>query len=280
MRFKVLGRGLGHELGFGTLVATIMMGNFLTLATPFMAGGAPALIYVLFRQGLAAGQASAVVVLGGVASQLALAGFNLCAAVTLASQLPPGAWLGRAYVVFVLLYFGGLALFAWAALRVEALRPRLEARLAGARSRSWWSRLAGTILDMLADFRRSLIQLTGPGRRAHLGRAVGWAVLYFLLYFGVGLSVMRSLGVSGNTVTLFAWQVVAATIALFTPSPGGSGAAEFGAMFAFGSLLPAGVLPAFIILWRLFTFHLNLLLGGIATAILAGRMSVGGGDQK
>jgi uncharacterized protein (TIRG00374 family) len=278
-RYLVLGRGLGHSLRLRVLVAVIMMGNFMTLSTPFMAGGVPALIYVLHREGLAPGQATAVVVTGGIASQLALAGFNLWAAVHLSTKLAPGAWLGQAYLGFVVVYFALLGAFILAALRVERLRPRMNSWLARREQSHWLTRLARLGVSMIGDFRQSLVQLTGRGF-LRLFQAIVFAAMYFLFYFAVGIAALRALGVAGDPASLFAWQIVAATIALFTPSPGGSGAAELGAMYAFGQILPGAVLPAFIILWRLFTFHANLLLGGMATAWLAGRMSLEGGHRR
>lgn len=276
MRFRLLGGGLGHRIRFPVLVGVIMMGNFLTLATPFMAGGAPVIIYYLSREGMPLGEASAVVILGGVASQTALALFNLGAALVLTVTQPPGAWLGRAYLGFVGIYITAIAAFVWAAFRLESLRPRLEAALRRQSRPAWWAKPAQLLLDMMGDFRRSVEQLTGR----QLGRlvgAVGWAAAYFLLYFMVGVTALAALGVKGDVVTLFAFQVVAATIALFTPSPGGSGVAEFGALYTFGGVVGSAVLPAFIILWRLFTFHLNLAFGGIATGILASRLTLKGG---
>jgi len=273
-----------------------MMGNFLTLATPFMIGGAPVLIYVIHRQGLMMGQAFAVIVLGGVAAQVALAGFNLLAALVLAGQLPAGAWLGRAYLAFVLTYFAALGLFVVLAVRFDRLRPHLETLRRGRRSqdvgeitglrqardgagRGLVARLAGILIALLSDFRASFVHLTGRGLR-HLAAATGWAACYFLLYFAVGLGVLLALDIKGHLPSLFAWQVVASTIALFTPSPGGSGAAELGAMYAFGGMLSAAALPAFVVLWRILTFHLNLLLGAAATAWWANRLARQGGGAS
>lgn len=274
LRYLVLGRGLGYRLNLPVLVGVIMMGNFMTLSTPFLAGGVPAVVYVLHREGLAPGQASAIVVAGGIASQLSLAGFNLWAAVQLSGSLAPGDWLGRAYSGFVALYFLALAVFITLVWRVEWLRPRLMAWLDRHDRSSLPVRLVRLAVSMIGDFRQSLTSLAGRGMRFRfLVPAVACAALCFLLYFGIGLAVVRALGVAGDPLVLLAWQVVAATIALFTPSPGGSGPAELGAMYAFGRVLPGAVLPAFVILWRFFTFHLNLLLGGLATACLAGRIS-------
>lgn len=258
----------------GPLVATIMMGNFLTLATPFMIGGAPALIYVIHRQGLMMGQAFAVIVLGGVAAQVALAGFNLLAALVLAGQLPAGAWLGLAYLAFVLTYFAALGLFVVLAVRFDRLRPHLEAL-----RRRRLSQLAGILIALLSDFRASFVHLIGRGLR-YLAAATGWAACYFLLYFAVGLGVLLARDIKGHLPSLFAWQVVASTIALFTPLPGGSGAAELGAMYAFGGMLSATALPAFVVLWRILTFHLNLLLGAAATAWWADRLARQGGGAS
>lgn len=274
-RLKFLATGLGRPVRMRLLVPGIMAGNFLTLSTPFAAGGAPALVYLLSREGLSLGQASAVVVLGGVSSQLALACFNLLAALVLASHLPPGALLGRAYLTLVAGYFAAIIGFVWLAQRTEKLRPRLEALLGagdGAGRGKWWTRPALLLFRLLEDFRTSVGLLTAQ-KAGVLALSFGCALAYFLLYFAVGIAVLAALRVSGSVLVLFAWQIVAATAALFVPVPGGSGAAELSAAYALGRVVPAAVLPAFVILWRLFTFHLNLTLGGIAAAVLARRLS-------
>ncbi|MDP2873218.1 MAG: flippase-like domain-containing protein [Bacillota bacterium] len=275
LRLRFLAAGLGRTVEMRLIVPAIMMGNFLTLSTPFMVGGAPALIYTLSRGGLSLGQASAVVVLGGVSSQLALACFNLIAALVLASHLPPGAWLGRAYLGMVVIYFAAIFAFVCLAQRTEKFQPRLQAALganqAAGRPR-WWARPALTLFRLLEDFRGSVGLLTAR-RTGMLALSFGCALVYFLLYFSVGLSALAALRVHGNVIVLFAWQVVAATVPLFVPTPGGSGAAELSAAYALGGAVPAAVLPAFIVLWRLFTFHMNLALGGIAAAVLTRRFT-------
>lgn len=274
LRLRFLSAGLGRPIGMRLIVPGIMAGNFLTLSTPFMAGGAPALIYLLSRAGLTLGQSSAVVVLGGVTSQLALACFNLTAALVLTSYLPPGALLGRAYLGAVAAYFGVIIGFVLFAQRAEMLRPGLET-LVGASGqggrRKWWAKPVLVLFRLLEDFRSSVGLLTAE-KAGVLASSFVCALVYFLLYFSVGLAALAALRVHGSIVVLFAWQVVAATVALFVPTPGGSGAAELSAAYALGTVVPASVLPAYIILWRLLTFHFNLAMGGIAAAMLTRRL--------
>jgi uncharacterized protein (TIRG00374 family) len=76
--------------------------------------------------------------------------------------------------------------------------------------------------------------------------------------------IYRAFGLSGNVF----WGIVSSQayvmlISSFFPLPGGSGAAEVSFLLVYTTYFPRGFINSATLLWRLFTFYLNILVGGL-----------------
>ncbi len=86
--------------------------------------------------------------------------------------------------------------------------------------------------------------------------------LYFS-FLSVGIFLVRAFNPSGDISEIFMDQLPLLYAIFISPTPGGSGVGEFGALPIFSPYLPEESLGLFIILWRILSQYLSAFLGGI-----------------
>ncbi|NPV71830.1 MAG: flippase-like domain-containing protein [Firmicutes bacterium] len=270
LRLQILTKGIGKPSAFSLAFRAILAGNFMTLITPFLFGGAPVVVYGLKKTGMNWGEATAVVVGGGIVSQCALLTMAVWSMVRLNQHGAVIAW-GRLYDFIVPAYAVGLIGFSVLALRADVVEGWMKSwlsrtKVATSRGRNFRLRLVSVgrkLIRNLKEFRKSL-RLLARENIVYVAAAYVYALLYFTMMFAMGPVILAGLGVRYSRVTIFALQVLVYVVAGFTPTPGGSGAAELGSFVLLAPVAPVHVIGAFLVVWRLFTFYLNLLAGGIA----------------
>ncbi|MDI3538799.1 MAG: glycosyltransferase 2 family protein [Bacillota bacterium] len=261
LRLKFLARALNKRLPLTTGLRAILVGNFVTSVTPFLFGGAPAVVYILTQAGLSWTGASAVVVAGGWVAQGTLAVLSLLAVFALRlMRLPlplPGLFVAGISVYVLVLTIAGFLV----------LRPEL-AELA-----LWLvpGRLRPRVRHGLRRFQEHMEQLFTSSPRWLL-LSFGCAALYFLLFFAIAPALLAPEGPALTWLALAALQDAAYLVAAFAPTPGGSGASEFGILYIFRRVLPFPLVKEYILWWRLLTFYLNLFAGGIALSLSTWRL--------
>ncbi|HHV78728.1 MAG TPA: flippase-like domain-containing protein [Firmicutes bacterium] len=258
-RLWVICRSIGYRPRFLRLLAGILAGNFLTLSTPFLAGGAPAVVYALYLEGLSWADATATLLVGGLASQLALGSCAFAALNGLLSLAVPPKWIGP-FVLFIpgyIVFMTSLALLAYFYDRYEYRAKALLRKLPRSSSVMKWLR------DLNTSFRRIL----GPNKPA-FAVAFLFGIVYFLLFFAVAPVCLQALGIRRTWWKIMALQALIHTVAGITPTPGGSGTSELGVFYLFNRVLAPSVIGAYLLLWRGVTFFFNLAMGLIGLLFL------------
>lgn len=264
MRLICLAKVLGKSLGFFDAFLAILTGNFITLVTPFLFGGAPAIVYLLKEAGLTWGEATAVVFGGGVLSQTALSVLALLSLSVVRVTLRPTPW-EKSYFGFTAAYLTLLWAAVLASTNARALRNWIWGR-----DRSPAFRWLGSLLDEFGQ--SSAILVKKGGRWLLLGflSALG----YFACFYGISPIVLKGVNgaAPGAGLASISLQVLAQMLAGFVPTPGGAGASEFLAFHMLGAIAPRPKLVAYLVLWRVFTFYLNLAVGALAFSFSAHRV--------
>ncbi|MGB9867141.1 MAG: lysylphosphatidylglycerol synthase transmembrane domain-containing protein [Bacillota bacterium] len=266
-RLVAIAKSLGYRPGFWQTLGGILAGNFLTLSTPFLAGGAPAVAYALHLEGLTWADAASVVIVGGLASQLALSLLALASLWLLASMAVPPKWIG-VLVLFALGYAAFMVSMALLAYFYDKLDPKarqLVGHLAVGRK----------VIEWLRHLNVSFKTVVLRGKLSFV-EALGYAFLYFFMFFGVAPMCFMALGMRRTWWNVMAVQVLVHTLAGITPTPGGSGASELGAFFLLGRFGGRSLIGAYVLLWRACTFFFNLVAGLVGFVFLVGRTAVGG----
>ncbi|MGE5484349.1 MAG: lysylphosphatidylglycerol synthase transmembrane domain-containing protein [Ignavibacteriales bacterium] len=265
-RLYLMTRGVGKPVGLFVAIKAILAGNFLTLITPFLAGGAPIVVYTVKQGGMNWGGATAVVVGGGIVAQAALVFLAVGSMATLHRLQVTVRW-GGVFQWVVPAYACGLLVFSALALRADVVETWLRGLMRN-RKRTRLVALGRKFIRDLKDFRKSLSMLASENL-LHVAGAFACALVYFILFFAIGPVVLSGLGVNYPWMTVFALEVLVYVLSGITPTPGGSGTAELGTFVLLSQVAPTHTIGAFLVVWRLLTFYLSLLTGGIAfTAVL------------
>lgn len=266
-RIRVLSAGLGYRVPFRACVPIVLANVLAAAITPSSAGGEPVRVHELYRSGVRAGDATAVVVAERLLDVLLLLAAVVLAVVLLGRQLDAlgvqGGPLIPAIGLFVLA-FAGLLLVAlrWpqglkrALVRVTAVLGRWVP----ARAATWLGHLPER-LDHEVDYFHAAFGRFATRGLGHLAGALVLSAGYWLLDFLVASFVLLALGLPPSWLLSLLCQMLVNVIALVPFTPGGAGLAEASAASLYGLFVPTSSLGVMVVLWRLIVYHLNILLG-------------------
>ena len=274
-RLRVLSAGLGYRVPYRTCIPIVLANVLAAAVTPSSAGGEPVRVHELYRAGVRAGDATAVVVAERLLDVLLLLAGVVIAVAVLERQLVALGVSGGPLVPAI-----GLFVLAFAGLLLLALRwPQgLKRALMGVTT-ALGSRLPAVVAERLGRISDRLDREVDHfhaafGRFATrgLGHLAGGLVLsagYWLLDFMVASFVLLALGLPPSWVLSLLCQMLVNVISLLPFTPGGSGLAEASAASLYGLFVPSSSLGVLVVLWRLIVYHLNILLGlGAGLAIV------------
>lgn len=255
-RIGVLARSLGYFEPWWLLGLVLGAANFLTLVTPFAGGGGALIIYYLYRRGMSVPQATATVTAGGLAGQICLAALAILVLPNLKTAPSPLvnyllhiqlALLGYILILIVLLYL---------AAKGRRLVRFFNRRKKGSKTGAW-----------LEEFQRTYLILLGKRKGAYL-ISLAVAFFYYLVYYTAGFLLLSGLGVFSGLFR-YSFSVFLGIAPVFSPIPGGAGAAELVAYWVLEEALARDILGTFIVLWRTTVFYLPILIGGVIFSVLA-----------
>lgn len=251
-------------------------GSFPSAVTPFASAAIPTWVWLLWREGLAPGEAAAVV---GLRSAVTSAFFGiaaLAAAALLPALLGP-AWGGAVLGLLAVLVVS-IALLTAVAWKPEAVagalrrlaRLRLVARLAGPRLERIEARLTGETATFAATLRDAV-------RRRPLGllAALVATCVSRALLFSVPVVLLRGFGAHVPWLPTVLGMLAVQAVGSATPTPGGSGFSEAALAGLLHAEVPAYLIGAAVVLWRLLTFYLEVAAG----AVVFSRAAASGGRR-
>ncbi|MGA9342500.1 MAG: flippase-like domain-containing protein [Rhodanobacteraceae bacterium] len=268
IKFRLLTAALGQSTGLATCVAVSLGCDLGFAATPGGVGGYPATIFLFDRVGVAPVCAAAI-----AAADQALDLVFFLVAVPLASLWLAAhgvsVWI-RVSVSASLLLLAAVTLCALVLWRITRLRP-------------------GVLISVLARLplllrRRVLLARWWIELRAHLRTlrtasplvlctSLMMTVIQWVLRFAALGVALAWLGHPAPPIAVFLFQAVALHAGQWTGVPGGVGGADLILAKTLGGWSPVASLATALLIWRLATFHLTLLGGGVAFAALSARRS-------
>ena len=259
----------GKRLTLYSTVQVFLITFFFAAVTPFAAGEWPAHIYALNRQGLSVGESSAVTATRALITRLV---FTLTAISLLAAykgQLLP-AFFNRVfhYAVFISVI---TTLFLFLFLRKTSLLAALLQKICSLGRVQSWLEKSPVGQKAYSSLKRELCAFLDTARsfnRLRLGNmllVILLSLAYWLCFFSVAPVILLGLGQPVPYLQALSRQFVIQMIIVYLPLPGGSGVAELGLASLFVFFVHPSVLGIFIIVWRILTYYLLLLLGGLAS---------------
>ena len=269
-RLKVLSKAVDSKIHISLWEATkiVIANQFLAGITPSVAGGEPVRIYLLNKDGLSTGGATAAVL-----------GERLIDAIFILVLAPFGFFVFKDRIDIKLISYGltigiivfvtGIALFALALKypeKTKALLIRISERLSRlSKKKEKSTKLVDRIGREIDNFHSGMMLFLSKGKKSFLG-AGGLTVLMWSTGFMIPSMILLGLGLSPFFVESYAAQALLLIIVMLPTTPGSSGVTELGMAALYGVLLGAShqyLLGVFVLLFRFITYHMNLLCGAI-----------------
>ncbi len=269
-RLMVLSRAAGFRLGGGAALSVSCAAEFGAAASPAGVAGPIILLHRLRQKALSSAQAGATLT---AVCALDAAFFVLLTPVAVLWMMFHPFWrsvlqtlrdrLATNSAPLALLLAIVLAL-AWPLYRgARGLRgPFLPPESVAARVAGWLDGHRRRLSDILLEWLRAARELAVRHPMALLA-AFGLGALQWACRYGILPLLLHAFGVNASPLPLMLTQGVIFGVALMAVVPGGGGAVELMGSLLLRRLAPEAVVGVMVVLWRIFTYYINLLVGGV-----------------
>ncbi len=269
-RIKVLSRIIDPKVRISLWESTkiVITNQFLAGITPSLAGGEPVRIYLLSKDGLSTGGATATVF-----------GERLIDAIFILVLVPFGFFVFKDRIDITLISYGltigiivfitGIVLFALALKYPQRTKDFLMwisvrfSRVSKKKDRS--SKMVDRVSQEIDNFHNSMVLFLTKGKKSLL-TASGLTVLMWCTGFMIPSMILLGLGLPPFFVESYAAQALLLIIVMLPTTPGSSGVTELGMAGLYGVVLGASnqyLLGVFVLLFRFITYHMNVLCGAV-----------------
>ena len=259
-RLSVISHIAGRPLSVFESAELILIGYFMAAVTPFQAGGLPLQLYLMNKRGIAPGEATAILLGRGLLyyAMVLLLGPLVALRLGMSSVLlrVVAGYAGVIVTVGTLVVLAGLVF------------PRVVERLAENLRSKPETRVRRFLVRLLAEFGKFLAALRlilGPGNRGRLLVAAVLTVAYGAAYFSMGATLLAGLGLPVHGFKVIGIGLLLSAVLISIPTPGSSGIAEAGAAALYSYICPKPMLGIYVVLWRLASFYLGAMFGGLVT---------------
>lgn len=271
LRLRILSE---KKLSWRKVFNIIMLWEFTSAITPSVVGGTSVAVFFINKEGIRLGRSTAIVLLTSFLDELYFiialpAIFLIAGGLSLFSLSPSETaiiWYKNPFVVFALVGYSIKFLYILAVVYGLFVNPR------GLKLLLLWIFKLSFIRKWRPQANESgseLIQASNEFKhwpvsnwiKAFMATAISWTARYWLVnalivaFFG-----FRLLDPEGH-ILVFGKQLVIWIMMLVSPTPGGSGFAEYAFHGFLGYLIPAGTGIALAFIWRLISYYSYLLIG-------------------
>lgn len=259
LRLAVLSRATEHRLSLRASVEIIFIGYFMAAVTPFQVGGLPLQLYIMNKRGISPGRASSLLLMRGVLFY----GMLFAAAPIVAIRLRASTAIVKVLAAYIaVIVAAGLALVV-ASVAFPAQVRRWHERLSQTQKAGLIRRGVLRVLDEFDGFVDGLKVFRQTHNLGWLALSVLVTVGYLVSLFAMSATLLAGLGVQAEPLRVMALNLLLTAVLLFVPTPGASGIAEVGAAGLYAAVCPKHMLGVYVVLWRLFSFYLGALVGGL-----------------
>lgn len=268
VRLQILSDAVNKSVHISWWESTkIVIANlFLAGITPSMAGGEPVRIYLLNKDGLSVGEATAAVL-----------GERLIDAIFILLCVPFAFFVFRSRIhsdalqigisVGIIVFVIGLLLFAYGLknpTKIKELLLFINKKLNRILKKKSEEKdaLVNRINREVDRFHSGMVFFLGEGKKAFL-KATVVSVIFWSTGFLIPSMILLGLGFEPFFIESYAAQVLLLVIIMMPTTPGSSGVCEIGVTGLYSLLIGTHLIGVFVLIFRLITFHMNLIAGGI-----------------
>lgn len=265
-RLMVLSNAIDKNVHVSLWKSTkIVIANlFLAGITPSMAGGEPVRIYLLNKDGMSLGGATASVL-----------GERLIDAIFILICIPFALFVFRDRIDDKILNFGLLigiivfvlfiAIFLYAIKypdKTKSFLTSIELKIAKLFKRKERTKIIDSIGREVDNFHNSMVFFVRDGKRAFFIGGV-LTIAYWFTGFMIPSMLLLGLGLPPYYIESYAAQMLLLVIVMIPTTPGSSGVTEGGMFGLYSVLIGSSFIGVFVLLFRFITYYLNLIAGAI-----------------
>ncbi len=266
LRLKTLVETIDNHISLKDCMIIYLSGAFVSNVTPFATGGGPFQIYFLHRKGVKVGKSSTAIVIQFVLRLFFLGILTPIFFIFFRDNISSGAI--PVYLFYIAFGFGALISIL---IIVLTLVPSITGKLIklvfkikklrnfiknNHKAKRWLVKAR----KELNEFRYSLEVMSKYKGKLFLAGI--YTVFYWSTIFFVIPLILKGMGIKPYIFKSYIMQTIFYLVLPYTPIPGASGIAEVGFASLFVSFIPKNFIGLVTFAWRLFTFHLILLVGG------------------
>jgi len=274
----VLARPQLRSLRVGDMVRVYMAGGFIWGISPIKGAEVPFEVYLLKRFGLSVGEGSTVVIIRVLLDIVILTPAALSGLV-LTSNLPN--------VEPPLLLLAGSTIAGPIAAIIFLMRKRgrwkLRSRKPSPGGSGWRARGQSKIFRFFGDMQRSLALFWRRGYRATLIYGGVLTLVYWAFRLSLGPLALMAAGWSDDWIPVIVAQLLLFSLVLpLAPTPGGSGAREFGFAALMTAYVPEEQLLSGTIVYTGLAYYLPVIVGAffVSRQLWQGAPAMAGGRPK
>lgn len=267
-------KAVAVPVSFGASARTVLGGDFAASITPSRSGAEPARFLVLSEVGTPVPGILLVLFLELFLEMVSL----VLVAGVMGIVLRDSGAMVRGLLATVVVYAGGIlgsGYFAFTLARRRSSGPPPEWVRALGINAGVWRR----VQKSLRHVRQSVTALKAADR-GMLALALLFSVLHVLARLLPLPIIVYSYGGNVSLGPLVLWPLLLLYGAAVAPAPGGGGVVEFAFKASLGGTLPARLLGASLIWWRVYTFYIYIVIGAIAAGRTVMRALQRGGDDE
>jgi uncharacterized protein (TIRG00374 family) len=269
-RIKIIANAIDKNVKINLWKSTkIVIANlFLAGITPSAAGGEPVRVYLLYKEGMTFGCATATIL-----------GERLIDAFFILIMVPIGLFIFKdirdlglisvgltfGVIIFILL----ILLFIYLIVKpkkVKSVLFYLSKKFSRfSKSKDSESKILTRINSYVDDFHRSMYSLSSSNKKS-LILSIFLTVLFWSAGFLIPSMILLGLGLPPFFIESYAAQALLLIIILLPLTPGSAGITEIGIYGLYGLLIGTTsntLIGVFVILYRFISYHMSLIAGAI-----------------
>lgn len=267
------------QLSWKQSIQLIMLWEFGSAITPTIIGGSALALFIVPQEGIPAGRSTAIVMITTLLDELFYIVFAplIILIVGINSSFIHnfdfdvfGSTFGVTTVFF--LGYGAMCLLTIFILFAIFIYPKTFRRfLYNLSSKRLFHKWSAKMKKMGDDIITSSIEFRGKSfwfwTKAYMSTIFSWTSRFWVVNF-----LILAFTPVGNHFLVYARQLVMWIILCISPTPGGSGIAEFAFPLFLNEFLPIGTSATLSVLWRIYTYYPYLIIGFIVLPIWSKRV--------
>jgi hypothetical protein len=249
------------------------MGNlFMSAMTPSQSGGGPLQIYILTKTGIPVAEAFTGCLMGAVLTVICLVISNLAVFLFKSSfGIHFGHHMGVVFVVAFIIFLFMALLFMLSIFKIKLIK-RIFGKITLFLFHFFKIKKRFTmtkkVLRGLEQYSRCMLTFAGAKRyRVFIAGLI--TILCLCINALMAPVLLAGMNIHQDVAKVFLIQFIIFFIAYFSPTPGGSGLAEFSNYWVMASVnVEQNMLGVYTLIWRFFTSFMGVGIGGLIVLFL------------